>query len=317
MYGPLPPTISGLALPFIYPPFAAMLLAPLRVRCRGRPPGCCCTRCRWAASRSRSTSSARQVWPDGGPGGAVRRVAALALPLLLWIEPVLETFEFGQVNLVLMALVAVDCLAPRTRWPRGLLVGIAAAIKLTPAAFVLFFLLRRDARAAARHGRHRRRRHRDRVRGRRGARPPATGSAARPPGSAARCSTRTRPSRPCSRAPRYRPWPRRRCGSGGGGAAGADRPGGAPRRAGPGVGDRRRVRAAGEPDVVVAPLGVDRAGAARGRRGGGPAALARLGGRRRGAGRDVLPRPVPLPAARAGPGAELDAPRSRWWGRRT
>ena len=47
-----------------------------------------------------------------------------------------------------MALVAVDCLAPRTRWPRGLLVGIAAAIKLTPAAFVLFFLLRRDVRAA-------------------------------------------------------------------------------------------------------------------------------------------------------------------------
>ena len=50
--------------------------------------------------------------------------------------------------------------------------------------------------------------------------------------------------------------------------------------------DRRRVRAAGEPDVVVAPLGVDRAGAAGGRRGGGPAALARLGGGRRGAGRD-------------------------------
>jgi alpha-1,2-mannosyltransferase len=68
--------------------------------------------------------------------------------VLLWIEPVLETFEFGQVNLVLMGLVAVDCLAPRTRWPRGLLVGIAAAIKLTPAAFVLFFLLRRDRRAA-------------------------------------------------------------------------------------------------------------------------------------------------------------------------
>jgi alpha-1,2-mannosyltransferase len=66
----------------------------------------------------------------------------------LLLEPVLETFKFGQVNLVLMALVAVDCLAERTRWPRGLLVGVAAAIKLTPAAFVLFFLLRREQRAA-------------------------------------------------------------------------------------------------------------------------------------------------------------------------
>jgi alpha-1,2-mannosyltransferase len=68
------------------------------------------------------------------------------LPPALLLEPVLETFRFGQVNLVLMALVAVDCLVGRPRWPRGLLVGVAAAVKLTPAAFVLFFLLRGDRR---------------------------------------------------------------------------------------------------------------------------------------------------------------------------
>jgi alpha-1,2-mannosyltransferase len=62
---------------------------------------------------------------------------------------VLQTIEFGQINLVLMALVALDCLVARPKWPRGVLIGIAAAIKLTPAAFVLFFLLRRDYRAAA------------------------------------------------------------------------------------------------------------------------------------------------------------------------
>jgi alpha-1,2-mannosyltransferase len=89
-----------------------------------------------------------RAWPAGGRGGALS-VASVALPLMLVIEPVLETFEFGQVNLILMALVAVDCLAPRTRWPRGVLVGVAAAIKLTPAAFVLYFLLRRDFRSAA------------------------------------------------------------------------------------------------------------------------------------------------------------------------
>lgn len=55
---------------------------------------------------------------------------------------------FGQVNLVLMGLVAVDCLLPRTRYPRGLLIGIAAAVKLTPAVFVLFFLVRRQYSAA-------------------------------------------------------------------------------------------------------------------------------------------------------------------------
>jgi alpha-1,2-mannosyltransferase len=147
MYGPLPPTLSGLALPFIYPPFAAMVLLPLEAL-----PWTAA----WIALYGVSLCSvavtlyvvARRVWPEGGRPGALS-VASAALPLALLLEPVLETFKFGQVNLVLMALVAVDCLATHTRWPRGLLVGLAAAIKLTPAAFVLYFLLRRDLRAAA------------------------------------------------------------------------------------------------------------------------------------------------------------------------
>jgi alpha-1,2-mannosyltransferase len=146
MYGPLPPTVSGLALPFIYPPFAAMVLLPLEVL-----PWTAAWVTLYAASLGSVAITlylvARRVWPEGGRPGAVC-VASAALPPALLLEPVLETFKFGQVNLVLMALVAVDCLVSRPRWPRGLLVGIAAAIKLTPAAFVLFFLLRRDRRAA-------------------------------------------------------------------------------------------------------------------------------------------------------------------------
>jgi len=60
-----------------------------------------------------------------------------------------NTLNYGQVNLALMALVSLDCLARGRAGPRGALVGLAAAVKLTPAAFVLFFLLRRDYRAAA------------------------------------------------------------------------------------------------------------------------------------------------------------------------
>ena len=33
-------------------------------------------------------------------------------------------------------------------WPRGLLLGLAIALKLTPAVFLLYFVLRRDGRAA-------------------------------------------------------------------------------------------------------------------------------------------------------------------------
>jgi alpha-1,2-mannosyltransferase len=70
------------------------------------------------------------------------------LPVALFLEPVRNTLNYGQVNIVLMALVSVDCLPAAVRWPRGVLVGLAAAVKLTPAAFVLFFLLRGDRRAA-------------------------------------------------------------------------------------------------------------------------------------------------------------------------
>ena len=180
MYGPLPPTVSGLALPFIYPPFAAMVLLPLELL-----PWTAAWIALYGASlvSARGHAVRRRRAGSGPPAAAAAplSVASVALPVALLLEPVLETFEFGQVNLVLMALVAVDCLAERTRWPRGLLVGLAAAIKLTPAAFVLFFLLRRDRRAAVVTIGHRRRRDRARVRGRRRRRRPATGSAGRPP----------------------------------------------------------------------------------------------------------------------------------------
>jgi alpha-1,2-mannosyltransferase len=146
IYGPLPPTAVGRALPFIYPPFAAIVLTPLVLLPWNAA---------WVTLFALSLASiavtlyvvARSVWPAGEVPGAVA-LATAALPLALVLEPVWGTFEFGQVNLILMALVAADCLTPRPRWPRGLLVGLAAAIKLTPAAFVLFFLLRRDPRAA-------------------------------------------------------------------------------------------------------------------------------------------------------------------------
>lgn len=166
MYGPLPETSGRIALPFIYPPFAALLMTPLAA-----VPWTVA----WVGLLAVSVLAmgatlyvvARRLWPTGGRGAALS-VTSLALPLALavtpgdptsfdtppagltWsLDPVLQTIEFGQINLILMALVALDCLVDHPRWPRGLLIGIAAAVKLTPAAFVLFFLLRRDYRAAA------------------------------------------------------------------------------------------------------------------------------------------------------------------------
>ncbi|WP_280442321.1 glycosyltransferase 87 family protein [Nocardia brasiliensis] len=148
MYGQLPQTTIGAGLPFIYPPFAALALSPFALL-------------PWhAAAFTFFVSSvaalaltlylvARRIWPAAGQRKLALFATLCATPLGLLLEPVHATLDFGQVNLLLMALVAADCLAHKPRWPRGMLIGIAAAIKLTPAAFVLYFLVRRDYRSAA------------------------------------------------------------------------------------------------------------------------------------------------------------------------
>lgn len=142
LYGTLPPTGDGQFLLFTYPPFAAILLAPLAVLPY------------WAACLTLTLLTlgvlavvlvtalralgARCDWP---------RVAVLLLAAEV-LEPVLRTLYAGQLDLLLLALVVLDVLVDDPRLPRGLLIGLAAAIKLTPAVFLLYFLFRRDTRAA-------------------------------------------------------------------------------------------------------------------------------------------------------------------------
>lgn len=135
-------------LPFIYPPFAAILFTPLTWMSSDAAVVTVAV-CSHLALLLTAYSLARSSTYLANRAGQVAVVTAVLMPLLTLIEPTRETLNYGQINLVLMALVAADCLLPRTRWPRGLLVGIAAAIKLTPLGFLLLFLLRRDFRAAA------------------------------------------------------------------------------------------------------------------------------------------------------------------------
>ncbi|WP_315903688.1 glycosyltransferase 87 family protein [Streptomyces rhizosphaerihabitans] len=87
-------------------------------------------------------------------GPALRRYGwfgfALTACLLALFEPVRDTFSFGQVNLVLLALVLSDAwLLSSGRGRRaGVGIGLAAAIKLTPALFIALLLLGRRWRAA-------------------------------------------------------------------------------------------------------------------------------------------------------------------------
>jgi alpha-1,2-mannosyltransferase len=77
------------------------------------------------------------------------RATLAAAAVALWLEPVRQTLSFGQVNLVLMAVVVADLLLADTRWWKGVGVGLAAGFKLTPLIFVPYLILTRRYRAAA------------------------------------------------------------------------------------------------------------------------------------------------------------------------
>jgi alpha-1,2-mannosyltransferase len=146
--GVFPAPLSGPALPFTYPPLAAVLFVGLAAVSW------------WPAVVLITVAGVAAAWLTVrlAARSAVRD-PRLVLPLTLgvlavaaWLEPVRQTLYFGQVNLLLMAAVALDCLAPRTRLPRGVLIGLVAAIKLTPLVFLLFFVARRQWRPVAAAG---------------------------------------------------------------------------------------------------------------------------------------------------------------------
>lgn len=63
-------------------------------------------------------------------------VQGIICAVLIQLQPVVDGIRFGQVNAILVALCLIDVVrAEEGRWPRGSLVGIAAAVKLTPAVF--------------------------------------------------------------------------------------------------------------------------------------------------------------------------------------
>jgi len=145
LYGVLLTTSAGSRLPFTYPPFAVVLLSPLAlVPMKVATTG-------FTLITIALTAVVLRMFLRSLTGTCTGSwlVVGCVLPVALFLEPVRNTLNYGQVNVTLMALVTLDCLPATTRWPRGVLTGLAAATKLTPAGFVLFLLMRRGWRAAA------------------------------------------------------------------------------------------------------------------------------------------------------------------------
>ena len=138
--------LPGTPYGFTYPPFAGLLMAPMAVLPLGAVQA--------LASIATVLVTVLVMWWFAEP--VIRRngwrpgyaLAVLSL-LALIFEPVRETFGFGQVNMLLLALVAFDVLfgVARDRKWAGVGIGLAVAIKLTPGVFLLYLLVTRRWRA--------------------------------------------------------------------------------------------------------------------------------------------------------------------------
>lgn len=137
-------------LPFTYPPFAALLAVPLALLPFG------VVGWLWTAMQVLATTMTTFYagWRILRPTGAWLPLALAALTApMLWLHPVGDGIRFGQVNAFIVLACLMDLREPRpglARWlPRGALVGLAMAVKLTPGVFVLHFLVTRRWREAA------------------------------------------------------------------------------------------------------------------------------------------------------------------------
>jgi alpha-1,2-mannosyltransferase len=132
---------------YTYPPFAALTMAPMAY-------------VSWPVAIGISATAtilagALVLWwlvdPIARRMGWTRWFAFMvAVGLAAAFEPVRETFTFGQVNLLLLVLVAADLLflvARDSRWA-GVGIGLATAIKLTPGIFIVYLLVTRRWRAS-------------------------------------------------------------------------------------------------------------------------------------------------------------------------
>jgi alpha-1,2-mannosyltransferase len=133
-------------LPFIYTPFAALLFAA----------GSDASFATWQVGLTVLTIGLLPVVAylslglAGRPAGLARAAAAFAIAAMgLWLEPVAMTLFFGQINLVLLALVVGDLALPDRLKGKGVGIGLAAGIKLTPLIFIPYLLFTRRVRAAA------------------------------------------------------------------------------------------------------------------------------------------------------------------------
>jgi len=121
-------------LPFTYPPFAALVFYPL-----SRLPFGLVALCWQLATIAALYGVVRCSQRLLGVAAGSSRTAMLWTAVAIWTEPLRSTFDYGQINVILVF--AALWAAYSTRWwLSGLLIGLAAGVKLTPAVTGLYLI---------------------------------------------------------------------------------------------------------------------------------------------------------------------------------
>ncbi len=132
--------------PFTYPPFAAFVLWPVATVPEG------VAQAAWLVITCLAVVAiARPVGRMLTEPGARRRLVVPAVACVLMLSaPVQSNLRFGQVSILIVLLALLDGAGVVPARLRGVLVGVAAAVKLTPLLFVVHFLAARRYADAAR-----------------------------------------------------------------------------------------------------------------------------------------------------------------------
>lgn len=131
-------------LPFTYPPFAAVVFYPLHFLPFGL------VAFLWQIGTMAALYGVVRLCQRllGGSATTGRRTAMLWTAVGIWTEPLRSTFDYGQINVILV-LAVLAAVSSRRWWVSGLLVGLAAGVKLTPAIAGVYLAGARRWAAAA------------------------------------------------------------------------------------------------------------------------------------------------------------------------
>jgi alpha-1,2-mannosyltransferase len=144
---PYSETFTQSRLTFTYPPFALLVLSPLTWATFPITQWLL-----WTGSIAAATGSVVLVLRDRGVD-VTRRLWCEALAwscvAVMALEPVRSGVDYGQIEFILMFIVVADLLVVPARY-RGVVIGIAAAVKLTPLVFVIVLIVSRDVKSVLR-----------------------------------------------------------------------------------------------------------------------------------------------------------------------